>query len=375
MLLVGAGLLVRSFRELQAVDLGFDGRSVLTARLSLAREKYPREQVAPFFEQFTERLRAIPGVINASAATQYPPNNFFQTNLRLAGETPELSVARMIDITNATPEFFPTIGYQLLGGRLFGTQDSENAPAVALINSTAARRFFAGRSPIGERVSLGQEEPVQVEIVGVVSDTRNRGLELDPAPEIFVPVRQQRVTWNNQLFVQVRTSGNPTAVLSAVRDVAKELDPDQPLYAISSIEQDLGNAHQQRRAAMFLIGIFAIIALALASVGIYGLVSNSVQERVREIGIRMALGADGASVVRLVMRQTLSIVGVGSLLGLAGAIAMSGSMRSLVFGISATDPVTLVVVIVLLLAVAAFAAVIPATRAARVHPVVAVRTD
>ncbi|MEW5919118.1 MAG: ABC transporter permease, partial [Gemmatimonadota bacterium] len=285
------------------------------------------------------------------------------------------SAARMIDITNATPEFFPTIGYQLLGGRLFGAQDSENAPAVALLNATAARRFFPGRSPIGERISLGQEEPVQVEVVGVVSDVRNRGLEVDPAPEVFIPVRQQRVAWNNQLFIQVRTAGEPTAILSAVRDLAKEVDPDQPLYAISSIEQDLGNSHLQRRAAMFLIATFALIALALASVGIYGLVANSVQERVREIGIRMALGADGGSIVRLVMRQIMTIVGVGSLLGLAGAVAMSGSMRSLVFGISATDPLTLVAVVVVLVAVAAFAAIVPAMRAARVHPVIAVRTD
>jgi ABC-type antimicrobial peptide transport system permease subunit len=163
--------------------------------------------------------------------------------------------------------------------------------------------------------------------------------------------------------------------LGAIRDVAKELDPDQPLYRISTIERDLGNALLQRRAAMLLIGIFAVIALVLASVGIYGLVSHSVQERVREIGIRMALGADGNAIVRLVLRQILTVVGIGSALGLAGSIAVSGSLRSLVFGVSATDPVTLVVVVLLLAAVATCAAAIPAVRAARVLPVTAVRAE
>ncbi len=375
-LLVGAGLLWRSFSRLQAVDLGFDARSVLTARLSLARETYRMDQVGPFFEQLTERLRAIPGVKNASASTQYPPNNVFQSNLQLLGEAPELSAARMVDVTNATAAFFPTIGYRLQAGRLFGSSDTENAPLVAVINETAARRYFPGRSPVGERIVLGRgETPTQVEIIGVVADVRNRGLEVNPAPEVFIPVRQQREAMNNQLFIQVRAAGEPSALLAAIRQATKEFDPDQPLYAISTIERDLGNALLQRRAAMFLIGVFALIALVLASVGIYGLVSHSVQERVREIGIRMALGADGKAIVRLVMRQLLTVVGVGSALGLAGSIALSGSIRSLVYGISATDPMTLVGVILLLIAVAVAAAALPAIRAARVHPVTAVRAD
>jgi ABC-type antimicrobial peptide transport system permease subunit len=214
-----------------------------------------------------------------------------------------------------------------------------------------------------------------VEVVGIVADVRNRGLDVEPAPEVFIPVRQQRVAWNNQLFIQVRATGEPLALLGAIRDVAKELDADQPLYNISTIERDLGAAHLQRRAAMFLITIFALVALALASVGIYGLVSHSVQDRVREIGIRMALGADGKSIVRLVLRQVLAIVGVGSILGLGGSIALSGSLRALVFGISATDPATLVAVVAILVAVALFAAASPAVRAARVHPAIAVRTE
>lgn len=375
-LLAGAGVLLRSFNRLQEVDLGFDGRRVLTARLSLARETYRMEQVGPFFEQLAERLRAIPGVKNASASTQYPPINAFQTNLQLKGEAPELSAARMVDMTNATAEFFPTLGYRLQAGRLFGDRDTENAPLVAVVNETVARRFFPGRSPVGERVILGRsEKPTEVEVVGVVADVRNRGLEVDPAPEVFMHVRQQRESINNQLFIQVRAAGEPTALLGAIRDATKGLDPDQPLYRISTIEQDLGNAVLQRRAAKFLIGIFALVALALAGVGMYGLVSQSVQERVREIGIRMALGADGNSIVRLVLRQILTVVVIGSALGLAGSIALAGSIRALVFGVSPTDPVTLAAVVALLTVVATCAAAIPAMRAAHVPAVAAVRAE
>lgn len=376
MLLVGAGVLLRSFNRLQGVDLGFDGRGVLTARLSLARETYSMDQVGPFFERLTARLRAIPGVQNASAATQYPPGNTFQTTLQLSGETPELSAARTVDLTNATPEFFPTIGYRLQAGRFFGDRDSENAPLVAVVNETLARRYFRGRSPVGERIVLGRgERPTEVEIVGIVADVRNRGLELEPAPEVFMHVRQQREAVNNQLFIQVRAATEPMSLLGAIRDATKELDPDQPLYRISTIERDLGNALLQRRAAMLLIGIFALVALALASVGMYGLVSEWVQERVREIGIRMALGADGGAIVRLVLRQMLGVVLIGSALGVLGSVALSGSLRALVFGVSPTDPMTLLAVVLVLALVAALAAALPAVRAARVPAVAAVRAE
>jgi putative ABC transport system permease protein len=375
-LLVGAGLLVRSFERLQSVDPGFDARGVLTARLSLGREAYPTEQVGPFFERFAERLRAIPGVKDASASTQYPPNNAFTANFGIVGETQELTSARLIDVTNATPSFFATVGYALKGGRLLSSTDTENAPRVAVLNEAAVRRYFSGGSPIGRRVLLGpQESPTEMEIVGVVGDVRNRGLDAPTSPEVIVPVRQQRVASNNQLFIQVRAAGDPASLLSAVRDVAKELDPDQPLYNIGSIEQDFGDALRQRRTAMLLITIFAVIALILASVGIYGLVTQSVQERVREIGIRMALGAGSGDIRRMVLRQVLTVVGAGGVLGLAGAVAASKSLRALVFGISLTDPWTHAGVILLLGIVATAAAVIPATRATHVEPVQALRTQ
>jgi ABC-type antimicrobial peptide transport system permease subunit len=214
-----------------------------------------------------------------------------------------------------------------------------------------------------------------MEVIGVVGDVRNRGLDVLPAPEVFIPVRQQRVAINNQLFIQVRASGETAPLLNAIRQVAKEVDPDQPLYRISSVEADLGNALLQRRTAMLLIAIFAVVALILASVGIYGLVSQSVQERVREIGIRMALGAGAKSIRRMVLRQVLTVVGVGGALGLAGSLALSGSLRSLVFGISATDPLTIVGAMALLAVVATGAAAIPASRAAQVEPVRALRTE
>jgi putative ABC transport system permease protein len=375
-LLVGAGVLTRSLQELQRIDLGFDARNVLTARISVARETYSWEQIGVFFEQLTERLRGLPGVVSASASTQYPPTNFFRTSMRLPGESGDVSDTRVVDITNATPEFFPTIGYRLQTGRLFGVGDTENAPPVAVLNETAARRFFPGRSPIGERVMLGRgEEPAEVEIVGVVADVRNRGMEVDPVPEVFMPVRQQRVAMNNQLFVQVRAAGQPLALAGALRDVAREMDPEQPVYRVTTIEQEQGDAMLQRRVAMWLLAIFAAVALLLASVGMYGLVSHTVHERVREIGIRMALGADGHRIVRLVVRQILLVVGLGTMVGVAGSLALAGYVRALVYGVSPSDPTTLAAVIVLLAGVAILAAARPALRAARVSPVTAVRAE
>lgn len=375
-LLVAAGLIFRSLHELRRVDLGFAPERVLTMRLSLAREKYPPDQIVPFFERLGERIAAIPGVRSAGAATQYPPLNGFQAVLSLAGERPGQETARQVDVTNATPGFLDALGLRLQAGRTIAGTDDENAPRVALINETAAVRYFQGRSPIGERVFLGDSASgTPIEIVGVVGDVRNRGLDVPVAPEVIIPARQQQVSANNQYFLLVRTNGDPMLTLPAVRDAVQQEDPEQPIYAISTIERDLGRSMMERSAAMVFLMAFAGIALTLACVGIYGLVSYSVNERIREIGIRMALGAVAHDVRRLVLRQTLTVVASGVLIGVAAAVAMSGAIRSLVYGISPTDPLTLVGVAVLLPIVGLAAGAIPTRRATRIHPVEALRSD
>jgi putative ABC transport system permease protein len=375
-LLAGAGLLGRSFARLRSVDPGFDTRDVLTMRLSLPQAKYSPEEVAPFFEELRERFRAVPGVRAVAAGTQYPPGNWFATRVRLEGDRGgESEAVRTTDITNVTTGFFRALGYTLLAGRDFDSRDRETSPPVVAINQTAARRFFPGRSPLGGRVRLGEEADAPwAEVVAVVGDARNRGLDLRPEPEMFVPVRQQRAGYNNQLFLLVRASGDPAALLPAVRRTIAGLDPDQPVYMVRTLETALAESMSRQRISMILIGIFAGVALALASVGVYGIMSYMVAERTHEIGIRMSLGAASGDVLRLVLRQSVLLALIGLALGLAGAVALSRVLKSLLFGIGATDPVTLGGGALVLLAVATAAAMIPAWRASRVSPLEAMRS-
>jgi putative ABC transport system permease protein len=285
-------------------------------------------------------------------------------------------MSRMVDVTNVTGGYFRTLGYRLALGRTFEATDDEKSPPVAVINETAARRYFPGTSPLGQRVRLGEGDSLPVvEVVGVTGDVRNRGLDAPVAPEIFIPVQQQRAAWNNQLFVLVQTATDPMSVLPAVREAVRAIDADQPIYSISTVEREMGNALFQRRAATLMILVFATIAMLLAAVGIYGLVSYSVSERVHEIGIRMALGAGAGDVRRMLMRQTLAVVGAGAAVGVAGAIAAGGALRSMVYGVSPSDPGTIAVVVLLLGGIAVLAIAAPTRRATRIHPVLALRED
>ncbi len=375
-LLAGAGLLGRSFARLRSVEPGFDTRDVLTMRLSLPHGKYSPEKVAPFFEELRDRLGAVPGVRAVAAGTQYPPVNWFSTRVQLEGDRGgESEAIRTADVTNVTTGFFRALGYTLLAGRDFDGRDRETSPPVVAINETAARRFFPGGGAVGARVRLGEEADAGwAEVVAVVRDARNRGLDVAAEPEIFAPVRQQRAGFNNQLFLLVRASGDPASLLPAVRRTIAGLDPDQPVYMVRTLDTALADSMSRQRISMILIGIFAGVALALASVGVYGIMSYMVAERTHEIGIRMSLGAAGGDVLRMVLRQSVLLAAIGLGLGLVGAVALSRVLRSLVFGISATDPATLVGVALLLLGVATGAAVVPAWRASRVSPLEAMRS-
>jgi putative ABC transport system permease protein len=374
-LLAGAGLLGRSVARLRGVDPGFDTRDVLTMRLSLPGTKYEREQIAPFFEDLRQRLTAVPGVRGVAASTQYPPVNWFSARVRLEGDTDESSGIRTADVTNVTTGYFGALGYTILGGRDFDGRDRETSPPVVAINRTAARRFFPGGSPIGQRIRLGEEaDAARAEVVAVVGDARNRGLGVPAEPEVFVPVRQQRAGWNNQLFLLVRATGDPAALLPSVRRTLAELDPEQPVYMVRTMDTAVAESMARQRISMILLGAFAGVALALASVGVYGIMSYTVAERTHEIGIRMSLGAANGDVLRMILRQSLLLAAVGLGLGLIGALAVSRVLSSLVFEISATDPATLGGVAVLLLAVATAAALVPAWRASRVSPVEAMRS-
>ena len=373
-LLAGAGVLVRGFMRLQQVDPGFDRNNLLTMRLSLPRERYDRARVAAFFEDLSSRLEAVPGVRRAAAATQFPPDNGFTAAIEVEGDVRDTPDMREVDVTNATERFFETMGYTLLRGRGFTGVDHETAPRVAVINQQAARRYFGAGDPLGRRIRLGEgEDRAWIEVVGVTQDVRNRGLDAEPAPEVFVPVRQMDAGWNNQLFLLVRTAGDPMALLPLVRQTIEALDAEQPVYAIRTLEKVFADASVQRRVATILLAILSGVALTLAAVGIYGLLNYLVSERTQEIGIRLALGAERGDVLLMVVRQTTMVLAIGAALGLAGAFFLGKGLGQLTYGISSRDPLTLAATTLLLLAVGLMAGLLPARRATRVDPVVALK--
>jgi putative ABC transport system permease protein len=375
MLLAGAGLMVQSFVRLRRVDAGFDTSHMLTMRLSLPREKYKREQIAPFFEDLSTKLAEVGGVRVAAAATQFPPGTMFSSRIGLENERSAGDEAiRMADVSVVTTGFFTTMGYRLNTGRVLSTQDVEQSPRVVVINETAAKRFFPNTSALGRRLRFGDETSKEwVEVVGVVADVRNHGLDAPTSPEVFVPVRQAGTGWNNQLFLVIRTAGDPLATLPAVRAAIASVDPDQPAYLIASLDDAFAASMAQRRIAMLLLTIFAGVALMLAAIGVYGIMSYMVSERTHEIGIRVALGAPRGQIVGMVIRQTAALVTLGIALGLAGALALGRAVSGLVFGVRASDPPTLAIVALVLGVAALLASYLPARRAATVSPLQAMR--
>lgn len=373
-LVSGATVMLRSMQRLQSVETGIDAGRLLSMRLSLPQEKYKRADVGPFFESLSERLAALPGVLSAAAATQFPPMNGFDVGIATDDATAGGS-NRMADVTNATEGIAATLGLRLMTGRTFTSTDAEGAPRVAMVNATAATRFLGGNA-LGRRIGLvAEKDTVWHDVIGVVSDARNHGLDAPPSPEVFVPVRQQAVAWNNQLFLLVRTQGNPLAVLPAVREAINAIDAQQPVYNVRTVQAAFAQTIAPRRAASILLAAFAGIALLLAAVGIYGILSYLVSARTHEIGVRMALGANERSVVGLVLRETAWLLGIGCAIGAAGVVAMRGVISGIAFEVQATEPLTIVLTLLALAGTALLAGLVPTRRAVRVTPVEALRSD
>jgi putative ABC transport system permease protein len=376
-LVSGATVMLRSMNRLQSVTPGIDAEHLLTMRLSLPQEKYKRAEIGPFFEMLSDRLAAIPGVRNAAAVTQFPPMNGFDarvtTDDAMAGG--RVGSAMMADVTNATEDFVATQGLRLMTGRTFASTDAEGAPRVAILNAIAASRFLTGNA-LGKRIGLVvEDDTVWHEVVGVVSDARNHGLDSPAEPEVFVPVRQQAVAWNNQLFLMVRTQGEPFTVLPAVRETIRSIDAQQPVYAIRTVSGAFAESVASRRAASILLAAFAGIAVLLAAVGIYGILSYLVNARTHEIGVRMALGANERSVVGLVLQETAWLLGIGCLIGGAGVLAMRRVISGIAFEVQATEPLTVAMTLFVLSGTALVAGFVPTRRAVRVTPVEALRSD
>ena len=375
-LLVGAGLLIKSFIRLREVSPGFNSNNVLVMRLSLPPGKYAQgEPRAQIFRQATERLKALPGVQSAGAVLSLPLGgdtfNVWRAYIREGRPaTPEESDNAAY--LAATPDYFRTLQIPLLAGRAFNDQDTEKTTKVVIVNETMARRLWPGASPLGKRITIWRDEKFPREIVGVVGETKS-SLDSDTGQQMYVPYAQD-ATWGSLSFV-IRTSGDPAATSAAVRSEIRSLDKGLPVWSARTMNDVLMTSVAPRRTPMLLLSAFAAVALLLATIGIYGVTAYYVTQRTQEIGIRMALGAQIGDVLKLVLQSgmALALIGVGA--GLVGALLLTRLMKSLLFGVTATDAVTLVSVALCLLITALLACYIPARRATKVDPLVALRYE
>ncbi len=375
LLLLGAGLLIRSFMNIQRVDRGFAADGVLTMRLTLPREKYEGDAAGAFFDQLSERLTALPGVRAVAASSQFPPAGPFSTRFRLDTAPNQSETLPTALITVATPSYFETLGVPLRSGRAFSSADRLDAQPVIAVNEAFVARHLSGVAPLGQRVALGTANPptAWATIVGVVADHRNNGLTQPVRPEIYMPVRQQ-TAWN-QLFMLIRADSTPAALLPQVRQTISAMDPDQPVYNIQTLDETLAAVSFPQRISAVLVAIFAGVALVLAAIGIYGVMSYAVSARTQEIGVRLAVGAQRRDVVWLVVGQVLKLCAIGLAIGIVALMAAGGALEGLLFGVRAADPVTILAVAAVLAAVALVAAWAPATRASRVDPIEALRYE
>jgi putative ABC transport system permease protein len=378
-LLVGAGLMIRSFSRLLAVDPGFKADHVITAFVSLPRSKYPKwQEQSAFFDRLLARLRNVPGVSAAGLVTDIPLYGGSSTGFDVEGRPPAAPGQRaMTDYRLISADYCAAMGMKLVKGRAFSRYDNEAAPGVVIINETLATRFFPGEDPIGKRLDLSGEPRDLREIVGVVGDVRNYGLDAEVKPEVYVPFLQSAPEYLSgvlsALTIVVRSAVEPTALGAALREQVQALDKDQPVSEIKTMDWYLADSMAQRRFNMFLLGAFAGLALVLAAVGIYGVITYTVTQRTHEMGIRIALGAKSGDILRLVFGNAMATTLIGIALGLAAAFALTRLLRSLLYQVSPTDPVVFAAIPLLLLSVAVIATYLPARRAMKINPIAALR--
>jgi putative ABC transport system permease protein len=375
-LLVGAGLLARSFAILLEVDPGFSPKKALTLEVQLAR-RTPEERAA-FLDQTLQKLAAMPGVSGAGAASALPfsDNQVTQPTTIKILDRPSVSPEgdATANLISVTPDYFHALGVPLLGGRLLTKFDTKDVP-VAVINHTMALRYWPAEDPIGKKVSFrSYGGSFTAEIVGVVGDTRTAGLEIEPKPEIFVS-HASSIGYPNSMTYFVRTATDPLSLLNAVKEKIREGNKDQAFSSVATIDQLVERSLNRRRFNLLLLASFAVLALILAGVGLYGLISFMTTQRTQEIGVRMAFGAGPRDVLKLIIGQGMTMTLAGVVVGLLASIALTRMMQSLLFGISATDPVTLVAIAFVLAAVPLLACYVPARRATKVDPMVALRHE
>jgi predicted permease len=375
-LLVGAGLMIRSLQRLQAINPGFYSERLLTMRFSLPPQKYPREHIGVFNQQLRERLQALPGVQAAALTSDLPLSGDTSAGpIELEGKSaaPADSEIRMYR-HRVTPLFFSTLVIPLVKGRDFTSEDHAQAPGVVIISEALARRYWPNADPIGKRLrETGSENP-WLSIVGVAKDVKYRGLPQNPNadPDVYFPLLQRPT---NNLSLVVRTEADPTSLSAAIRGELQKLDPNLPIYNVTTMAQQVARQTTQSHFTAWLLGVFGALALALAAVGIYSVMAYAVEQRMHEVGVRLALGARVGDVLKLVIKQGMRLASFGVALGLGAALALTQLMKGMLFSVGTADPLTYAGIALLLMTVALLACWIPARRATMVDPLIALRVE
>jgi putative ABC transport system permease protein len=379
-LLVGAGLLIKSFGRLQGVNPGFNPHNVLTAEISLPQLKYPSpgmaylgtEKTINFFTEANRRIARLPGVEASAAATVLPLSGTnTDSSFEIEGrETRGGGPGPDEEIRVITPDYFRVLQTPLLQGRFFNDADTADSPLVVIVNRALARKYFPKGDALGKRITLDDpsHNPRWITIVGIVHDIRHRGLDVDPQPEYYLPHTQMPA---REMILVARSNQDPRSLASAIRREIQSIDPDEPVANVRTLNTVVADSVAPRRLSVVLLGMFAGIALLLSAVGIYGVISYLVVQRTHEIGVRMALGAQRRDVLCLVVGHAAKLVGVGTLLGLVLAFFSSRALSALLYGVAAFDPLTIIVVTFALASIALVASYIPALRATRADPMIA----
>jgi putative ABC transport system permease protein len=378
-LLVGAGLMMKSLYLLLQVDPGFRTDRVLTLTMDLRTQQYAKDAaVLNFWQALLDRVRALPGVESAAVGTVVPlTESHSRSDVTIEGmAAPAPGDYPHPDVHLVSPGYAATLGIPVMRGRAFTDQDNENAPLVGMINLMMARRFFPKEDPIGKRFMFGHPStanpPKWFTVIGVLGDTKLYGLANPARLEVYIPLRQRPTS---TMTLAVKSGTNPTAMTSSIREAVQSIDKDQPIFAITTMKQLESDSVATRRMTLVLLGLFSGLALILGAIGIYGVISYSVAQRTHEIGVRIALGSPRRDVFRMIVGQGLRLAGIGITFGFVAAFGLARLMSSLLFGVSAADFETFAGVVALLLFVALLACYVPARRAMRVDPIVALRYE
>lgn len=375
-LLVGAGLLIRSLANLNSVDPGFDPHNLLTVRLVLPGSKYREpHQITGFYRDLIHRVEGLPGV-RSVGANAFPPfaGPGSATSFEIEGKPkPPAGQEPVADVRVVDANYFRTMNIPMIGGRFFTDAEASEARRVVIVNETLAKQYFPGENPLGKRLTINMKsENVPTEIVGVVGDVKHVGLDTEVRAMTYWPHPELPL---GSLTLMIRTSVDPLNLVGAVRREVGAIDKDLPLSDVRTMDQLLGASTARSRFLAVLLSIFAALAMILACVGIYGVMSTTVSQRVREIGIRMALGAGQGDVVRMVVGQGMLLVSIGIAIGLGGALSLTRLLSTFLFGVTATDPVTFVGLATLLAVIALVSCLVPAKRATGVDPLMALRCE